>query len=207
MGSVSVRYIVDNVDVASEFYTRYLGFEVEQRPTPGFAMLKRDNLRLLLVRGRSRHRRHSPGYRHRRLRPGSRRAARHCRAQAHPRPGTQHRGGACGPLLRLRHRVRRQPHPGSVGAHNSRLGPYTNFVNLLDMCAVAVPAGIADGSPFGVSVIAQGFDDQVAIDIAFRGALDDLDYRSRPVPGRTPCPHGARQDPPRQRRGGHRLPL
>lgn len=48
MGSVSVRYIVDNVDVAGEFYTRYLGFEVEQRPAPGFAMLKRDNLRLLL---------------------------------------------------------------------------------------------------------------------------------------------------------------
>jgi allophanate hydrolase len=49
---------------------------------------------------------------------------------------------------------------------NSRLGTYTNFVNLLDMCAVAVPAGNADGSPFGVSVIARCFDDQVAIDIA-----------------------------------------
>lgn len=48
MASVSVRYIVDSVDDASEFYTRYLEFEVEQRPAPGFAMLKRDNLRLLL---------------------------------------------------------------------------------------------------------------------------------------------------------------
>ncbi len=48
MGSVSVRYIVDSVDAASEFYTRYLDFTVEQRPAPGFAMLKRDNLRLLL---------------------------------------------------------------------------------------------------------------------------------------------------------------
>ncbi|MGH3697766.1 MAG: allophanate hydrolase [Pseudonocardiaceae bacterium] len=49
---------------------------------------------------------------------------------------------------------------------NSRLGTYTNFVNLLDMTAVAVPAGTADGSPFGVSVIARAFDDQVAIDLA-----------------------------------------
>ncbi|MGH3999392.1 MAG: VOC family protein, partial [Pseudonocardiaceae bacterium] len=48
MGPVSVRYIVDNVDAASEFYTRYLDFTVEQRPAPGFAMLKRENLRLLL---------------------------------------------------------------------------------------------------------------------------------------------------------------
>lgn len=53
-----------------------------------------------------------------------------------------------------------------MGGASSRLGTYTNFVNLLDMCAVAVPAGTADGSPFGVSVIVLGFDDQVAIDIA-----------------------------------------
>ncbi|MCX0242521.1 allophanate hydrolase [Streptomyces drozdowiczii] len=49
---------------------------------------------------------------------------------------------------------------------NSRMGTYTNFVNLLDMAAVAVPAGEADGSPFGVSVITRAFRDQPAIDIA-----------------------------------------
>jgi allophanate hydrolase len=49
---------------------------------------------------------------------------------------------------------------------NKRLGTYTNFVNLLDMAAVAVPAGRADGSHFGVSVITRAFDDQVALDIA-----------------------------------------
>ncbi|WP_037078887.1 allophanate hydrolase [Pseudonocardia spinosispora] len=49
---------------------------------------------------------------------------------------------------------------------NSRMGVYTNFVNLLDMAAVAVPAGVADGSPFGVSVICRAFDDQIALDIA-----------------------------------------
>ncbi|WP_100444431.1 allophanate hydrolase [Glycomyces xiaoerkulensis] len=48
---------------------------------------------------------------------------------------------------------------------NSRMGVYTNFVNLLDMAAVAVPAG-AKG--FGVSLIVPAFADQVAIDLAAR---------------------------------------
>lgn len=43
---------------------------------------------------------------------------------------------------------------------NSRLGLYTNFVNLLDYCAIAVPAGFrSDGLPFGVSLIAPAFCD------------------------------------------------
>ena len=38
---------------------------------------------------------------------------------------------------------------------NSRLGTYTNFVNLLDLCAIAVPAGIrGDGLPSSVTLIA-----------------------------------------------------
>jgi allophanate hydrolase len=37
---------------------------------------------------------------------------------------------------------------------NSRLGTWTNFVNLCDLAAIAVPAGIgADGLPFGVTVV------------------------------------------------------
>ncbi|GCD18807.1 amidase [Cellulomonas algicola] len=51
---------------------------------------------------------------------------------------------------------------------NRRLGTYTNFVNLLDLAAVAVPAGEADGGPFGVTVIARAFDDQLALDLAAR---------------------------------------
>ena len=38
---------------------------------------------------------------------------------------------------------------------NSRLGTYTNFVNLLDLCGLAVPAALhADGTPFGITLLA-----------------------------------------------------
>jgi catechol 2,3-dioxygenase-like lactoylglutathione lyase family enzyme len=48
MSRVSVRYIVDDVDAAVAFYTAHLGFAVERRPAPGFAVLARDELNLLL---------------------------------------------------------------------------------------------------------------------------------------------------------------
>jgi allophanate hydrolase len=38
---------------------------------------------------------------------------------------------------------------------NSRLGTYTNFVNLLDLCALAVPSALRpDGRPFGITLLA-----------------------------------------------------
>jgi catechol 2,3-dioxygenase-like lactoylglutathione lyase family enzyme len=46
--SVSVRYIVNDVEAATEFYTKLLGFRVDLKPGPGFAMLSRGNLQLLL---------------------------------------------------------------------------------------------------------------------------------------------------------------
>jgi catechol 2,3-dioxygenase-like lactoylglutathione lyase family enzyme len=48
MGSVSVRYIVDDVDKAIRFYTERLGFAVTMHPGPGFALVSRGDLRLLL---------------------------------------------------------------------------------------------------------------------------------------------------------------
>jgi allophanate hydrolase len=43
---------------------------------------------------------------------------------------------------------------------NNRLGTYTNFVNLLDLCGLAVPAAIgANGLPFGITLLAPGGDD------------------------------------------------
>jgi quercetin dioxygenase-like cupin family protein/catechol 2,3-dioxygenase-like lactoylglutathione lyase family enzyme len=46
----SVRYIVDDVDAAVAFYAERLGFDVEMRAGPGFAVLARGDLRLLLNR-------------------------------------------------------------------------------------------------------------------------------------------------------------
>jgi len=52
---------------------------------------------------------------------------------------------------------------------NSNLGYYTNFVNLLDLAAVAVPAGIReDGLPFGVSLIGKAFSDEGLLRVADR---------------------------------------
>lgn len=48
MAPVSVRYIVHDVEASIEFYTKHLGFDVEMHPAPGFAMLARGDLRLLL---------------------------------------------------------------------------------------------------------------------------------------------------------------
>jgi allophanate hydrolase len=43
---------------------------------------------------------------------------------------------------------------------NSRLGTYTNFVNLLDLCGLAVPASMRpDGTPFGVTLLAPAGED------------------------------------------------
>jgi allophanate hydrolase len=43
---------------------------------------------------------------------------------------------------------------------NSRLGTYTNFVNLLDLCGIAVPASIrADGAPAGITLLAPAGND------------------------------------------------
>jgi catechol 2,3-dioxygenase-like lactoylglutathione lyase family enzyme len=48
MATVSVRYIVNDVKAAVAFYTERLGFSVVMNPGPGFAMISRDGLRLLL---------------------------------------------------------------------------------------------------------------------------------------------------------------
>jgi allophanate hydrolase len=77
-------------------------------------------------------------------------------------------------------------------ALNSRLGTYTNFVNLLDLCGIAVPASIsADGTPFGITLLAPaGRDMQLA---AIGRALHvqsglNLGASSHPVPPSQPAP-------------------
>jgi allophanate hydrolase len=54
-------------------------------------------------------------------------------------------------------------------ALNANLGLYTNFVNLLDMAAVAVPAGYRDnGTGFGVTLVGPAFTDARLLDLARR---------------------------------------
>jgi catechol 2,3-dioxygenase-like lactoylglutathione lyase family enzyme len=48
MATVSVRYIVDDVDAAIRFYCGQLGFHEDMHPAPTFAMLSRGDLRLVL---------------------------------------------------------------------------------------------------------------------------------------------------------------
>jgi catechol 2,3-dioxygenase-like lactoylglutathione lyase family enzyme len=48
VATVSVRYIVNDVDAAIEFYVRHLGFTEIMHPAPAFAMLSRGDLRLVL---------------------------------------------------------------------------------------------------------------------------------------------------------------
>ena len=50
---------------------------------------------------------------------------------------------------------------------NSRLGTYTNFVNLLDLCGIAVPAGFrGDGLPLGVTFLAPAWSDWMLAGLA-----------------------------------------
>ena len=52
---------------------------------------------------------------------------------------------------------------------NANLGRYTNFVNLLDLAAIALPAGFTSaGLPFGISLIAPAFTDAALIELAGR---------------------------------------
>jgi catechol 2,3-dioxygenase-like lactoylglutathione lyase family enzyme len=46
--TVNVRYMVDDVDRAVDFYTRHFGFTLRSNASPAFADVVRDHLRLLL---------------------------------------------------------------------------------------------------------------------------------------------------------------
>jgi catechol 2,3-dioxygenase-like lactoylglutathione lyase family enzyme len=48
VGTVAVRYLIDDVAAALVFYTRQLGFALELDASPAFASVSRDGVRLLL---------------------------------------------------------------------------------------------------------------------------------------------------------------
>ena len=57
---------------------------------------------------------------------------------------------------------------------NSNLGFYTNFVNLMDLAAIAVPAGFrSDGLPLGVSLIGPALSDEALLLLAERYLGED----------------------------------
>lgn len=65
---------------------------------------------------------------------------------------------------------------------NSRMGTYTNFCNLFDLCGLAVPAGVvdeADGtrSQFGITLLAGAHQDAALIDLARRRRVSAADSR------------------------------
>jgi allophanate hydrolase len=52
---------------------------------------------------------------------------------------------------------------------NTNLGLYTNFVNLLDLAAIALPAGFGtSGLPFGISLVAPAHRDRALLDLGTR---------------------------------------
>jgi allophanate hydrolase len=64
---------------------------------------------------------------------------------------------------------------------NTNLGYYTNFVNLLDLAAIAVPAGFRpNGLPFGISIIGPAFTDLGLLALASRHLREPVDEA---VPG------------------------
>ncbi len=74
---------------------------------------------------------------------------------------------------------------------NSRLGTYTNFVNLLDLCAIAVPSGLrADGLPSSVTLIAPAGADGLIAGVAAAIYARASTSVSPPPPTRARPPSG-----------------
>lgn len=81
---------------------------------------------------------------------------------------------------------------------NSQLGTWTNFVNLADCSALALPAGIrADGLPFGVTLIAPAWQDRALTDFGrhweaiapWKRGATDLQLPAPNAPSKAPQDH------------------
>ncbi|HEX5611748.1 MAG TPA: allophanate hydrolase, partial [Burkholderiales bacterium] len=73
---------------------------------------------------------------------------------------------------------------------NSNLGVYTNFVNLMDLSAIAVPAGFTpDKLPFGITLLAPAFQDRALCALAQqaqRALVATMGARHQPLPPAAP---------------------
>ncbi len=71
-------------------------------------------------------------------------------------------------------------------ATNTKLGHYTHFGNLLDLCAIAVPAGLtADARPLSLMVLGPALADDVILAVAAR--LEQLDWETVSATGQDPA--------------------
>ena len=69
---------------------------------------------------------------------------------------------------------------------NSNLGYYTNYLNLLDLCAVAVPAGfLSNKMPWGVTLVAPAFCDDRILRLGAKLLGEPAPLRALPAAGRT----------------------
>jgi allophanate hydrolase len=84
-------------------------------------------------------------------------------------------------------------------ATNSELGRYTNFTNLLDLAAIAIPGGFSPaGFPAGVTLIGPAFHDGVLATFAerlHRDAAPTLGATGEPQPAAAPTPASAAVHP------------
>jgi allophanate hydrolase len=74
---------------------------------------------------------------------------------------------------------------------NSRLGTYTNFVNLLDLCGLALPAALHGARPFGITLLAPGGGDALLASIGRVSHADTalpLGASGAPQPALGPLP-------------------
>ena len=84
---------------------------------------------------------------------------------------------------------------------NSRLGTYTNFVNLLDLCGLALPASMrADGIPFGITLLAPAGHDALLASIGRVFHADTKLTVGAKVAGHAPLA-------PLPARGGDEIPI
>ena len=83
---------------------------------------------------------------------------------------------------------------------NTNLGAYTNFVNLMDLAALSVPAGFrSDGIPFGVTLIGQALSDGVLASVgdALHRSLTDARLGATAMPLSSAPPVALSARPPK----------
>jgi catechol 2,3-dioxygenase-like lactoylglutathione lyase family enzyme len=125
---VSVRYMVDDVAKAVDFYTNFLDFKVLTSFPPAFADVARGNLRLLLSGPTSSAGRPMPD--------GTKRATR--RLEPHPPDRRRHRGGSLASSAQRRCSVPQRPPRGPGGKQILLQDPSGNVVELFQPAALPV---------------------------------------------------------------------